>query len=62
MSIIEFKNFKNLLESEIKKSSNVFIIGHNGPDFDSIGACIGLATLVEHFRKDAYIIVAGKKI
>ena len=62
MSIIEFKNFKNLLESEIKKSSNVFIIGHNGPDFDSIGACIGLATLVEHFRKDAYIIVNDKII
>ena len=53
MSILEFKNFKNLLESEIKKSSNVFIIGHNGPDFDSIGACIGLAVLAEHFHKDA---------
>ena len=62
MSIIEFKNFKNMLESEIKKSSNVFIIGHNGPDFDSIGACIGLATLVEHFRKKAYIIVNDKII
>ena len=62
MSIIEFKNFKNLLESEIKKSSNVFIIGHNGPDFDSIGACIGLYTLVEHFHKNAYIIVDDKVI
>ncbi len=62
MSILEFKNFKNLLESEIKKSSNVFIIGHNGPDFDSIGACIGLATLVESFHKKAYIIVNDKVI
>ena len=62
MSILEFKNFKNLLESEIKKSSNVFIIGHNGPDFDSIGACIGLAVLAEHFHKDAYIIVNDKII
>ena len=62
MSILEFKNFKSLLESEIKKCSNVFIIGHNGPDFDSIGACIGLAVLAEHFHKNAYIIVNDKVI
>lgn len=62
MSPIEFKNLKNTLESEIKKSSNVFIIGHNGPDFDSIGACIGLDILVENYNKDVYIIVNDKEI
>lgn len=62
MSPVEFKNLKNTLESEIKKSSNVFIIGHNSPDFDSIGACIGLDILVENYDKDVYIIVNDKEI
>lgn len=57
MSTLEFKNFKNVVESEIKKSSGVFIIGHNGPDFDSIGACIGLYVLARNYHKKAYIIV-----
>ena len=57
MSTLEFKNFKNTVESEIKKSSGVFIIGHNAPDFDSIGACIGLYALARHYHKKAYIIV-----
>ena len=57
MSTLELRSLKNTVESELKKCSNVFIIGHNGPDFDSIGACIGLFELAEHYHKDAYIIV-----
>lgn len=51
------KEFQNQLESEIRKSSKVFIIGHNQPDFDSIGSAIGLYELAAHFGKKAYIIV-----
>lgn len=51
------KEFKELLESEIEKYSKIFIIGHNGPDFDSIGSAVGLYALVTHFYKKAYIII-----
>ncbi len=51
------KALKEVLEELINNSSNVFLIGHNGPDFDSIGACIGLYTLAEFYGKKAYIIV-----
>lgn len=49
--------FKRELEGEIKNSSKVFIIGHNSPDFDSIGSAIGLYSFVKRLGKEPYIIV-----
>ena len=51
------KELKNKLEAEIKKSSHVFIIGHNEPDLDAIGSAIGLCTLANFYKKPASIIV-----
>lgn len=56
------KEFRLQLESELKKCSNVFIVGHNQPDFDSIGSAIGLYTLANHFGKEAYIIVDDAEV
>ena len=57
MTVNECRNLKNTLETEIRRSSNVFIIGHKNPDFDSIGSAVGLYTLARHYKKKAYIIV-----
>ena len=38
----------NKLSSMISNSSNVIVMGHSNPDFDSIGACIGIAALSMH--------------
>ena len=57
MSAVEIRLLKETLESEIKDCSNVFIVGHNSPDFDSIGSCIGLYFFAKHYGKNAYIIV-----
>lgn len=35
-----------LLESKIATASNVMIMGHANPDFDSIGSCVGMARFV----------------
>jgi c-di-AMP phosphodiesterase-like protein len=51
------KGLKDKIEFDIKNSSNVFIVGHNSPDFDSIGSCIGLYVLATSLGKKAYIIV-----
>lgn len=51
------KKFKEQLELAIVDSSEVFIVGHNEPDFDSIASSIGIATLVKSLDKKAYIIV-----
>ena len=58
-------NIKKLNEDfkeDIENSSKVFLIGHNEPDFDSIGSCMGLATVVSFFGKEAYIIVNDNPI
>ena len=34
--------------SMIQNSSNVIVMGHSNPDFDSIGACVGIAALSIH--------------
>ena len=47
----------NKLCSMISSSSNVVIMGHSNPDFDSIGACVGVAALARHLGVDAKIVV-----
>ena len=54
---ITLKEFGHSLEEEIRNSSNVFIVGHNIPDLDSIGSSIGLYHLVTSCGKKAYIVV-----
>lgn len=40
----------------ISASSNVIVMGHSNPDFDSIGACIGVAALCQHLGVDVKIV------
>ena len=54
---LPFKDFVSSLEDEIKKSTKVFIVGHNSPDLDAIGSAIGLHHLVTTYGKKAYIVV-----
>ncbi len=42
--------------SMIQSSSNVLIMGHNNPDFDSIGACVGIAALCTYLGVKAKIV------
>lgn len=48
----------NQLLSQIATSENVVIMGHKNPDFDSIGACIGIARLCLHCGVPSKIIVS----
>ena len=41
----------------IKKSDNVFVMGHKNLDLDAIGACVGITSICNHFNKDNYIIL-----
>lgn len=61
MAFTDVKEFREILELEIQNSSNVFVVGHNNVDLDSIGSSIGLARLVKEYNKDVYIIVDDLK-
>ncbi len=45
-----------LLENKIRQASNVLIMGHSSPDFDSIGSCVGAArfalSVIEEMHKE----------
>lgn len=43
--------------SMIQSSSNVIVMGHSNPDFDSIGACVGIAALAIHLGVRVKIVV-----
>lgn len=61
MAFSDVKKLRDILETEIKNSSNVFIVGHNNVDLDAIGSSMGLARLVKEYNKEAYIIVDDLK-
>ncbi len=42
--------------SMISGASNVIVMGHANPDFDSIGACVGIAALALHLGADVKIV------
>lgn len=41
----------------IYESSNVFIMGHNNPDADCLGAAVGLFSIIKQLNKEVYIIM-----
>ena len=43
--------------SMISGASNVIVMGHSNPDFDSIGACVGVAALCMHLGAEVKIVV-----
>ena len=47
----------NHLCSLICNSSNVIVMGHSNPDFDSIGACVGIAALCMYLGVDVKIVM-----
>ncbi len=46
----------------IKKSSNVIIMGHKHPDFDSIGACVGISKFAKSLSDDVKVVLNMDRI
>ena len=55
--LLELKSFKEALLSSIESASNVFIVGHNSPDYDALGSAMGIFTLAKALGKKAYIVI-----
>ncbi len=50
------KNLRELMEN----SDNVLIMGHRNSDADAIGAAIGIASMANHIKKDAKVLLLTK--
>lgn len=51
------RNIKNTLDNLFKKNDKVFIVPHNRPDMDALGAAIGMSLICSKKGKDNYIII-----
>lgn len=51
------KKLRDTLFKNIIDASQVFIVGHNTPDYDAIGSALGVATLSKELDTRTYIIV-----
>ena len=60
--MINENKLKKTIERLVENSSNVFIIGHNEPDFDSIGSAIGLQVLCTYLNRRSFIVVDDKEL
>ncbi|HOP65612.1 MAG TPA: DHH family phosphoesterase [Bacilli bacterium] len=52
----------NKIIKRIKKSENVFVMGHKAIDFDAFGACLAISELCERLNKKCYIIIEDPKL
>ncbi len=50
-------NLKDTLTRLLNSNDTVFIISHDSPDFDALGASIGMAFICEKMKKRPYIVV-----
>lgn len=53
----KLKRLREVLIKSIEHSHQIFIVGHNTPDYDAIGASLGVATLAKELKRKSYIIV-----
>ena len=45
------------LSGIIKRSENVYVMGHKYSDLDSLGSSLGIAKLVQSYNKDVHIVI-----
>lgn len=45
------------LNTMIKNSGNVFVMGHTKADMDAIGACLGIKAICDHLKKTCKVVI-----
>lgn len=53
----ESKNIKSTLDNIIANNDSIFVATHLRPDFDAIGASMGISLIAKKNKKKAYIII-----
>lgn len=58
---MDLKNLKKILFKEIKKNSNIYVMGHNNLDLDCLAAMIGIGLISEKLNRKIYYIIDDQK-
>ena len=54
---IKARVVSNALVDIVNESDKVIVMGHKRPDFDAIGACLGIYTFAKFIGKECYIVL-----
>ena len=54
---IKARVVSNALADIVNDSDKIIVMGHKRPDFDAIGACVGIYTFAKFLNKECYIIL-----
>lgn len=54
---VKARVMSNTLRSFVEEASDVLIMGHQNPDMDSLGACLGALAFCEGVGKEAHIVL-----
>ena len=54
---IKARVVSNALSDIVSDSDKIIVMGHRRPDFDAIGACVGIYTFAKFLNKECYIIL-----
>lgn len=61
-SRVKLRSVANSLTELIKKSTNVYVMGHMDADMDALGACLGILAICEWAEKKCQIVYESKLI
>lgn len=61
-SRVKLRSIANSLTELIKKSTNVYVMGHMDADMDALGACLGVLAMCEWAEKKCQIVYESKLI
>ncbi len=56
-STVKSRMVSHALRNLIEQCSDVFIMGHNSPDLDCLGASLGIAACARNAGKDVYLVI-----
>ncbi|MBF0713688.1 DHH family phosphoesterase [Gemella sp. GH3] len=59
---IKARVISNALSDIIKESDRIIVMGHKNPDFDSIGACIGIYEFAKLNNRECYVVLNDSDI
>ena len=54
---IKARVVSNALADIVNDSDKIIVMGHKRPDFDAVGACVGIYTFAKFLNKECYIIL-----
>lgn len=59
---IRARMISHALEELIVNADQVFVMGHNYPDMDVIGSCLGIRRIVQMNNKEAWIVLKSEQL